>query len=286
MFGFQRIGDFIWAAADMRTKGLLIGGTAGRTTLNGEGLQHQDGHSHLIASTVPNLKAYDPAYSYEIAVIIHDGLNKMYKDNEDVFYYITLENENYVQPKMPENIESGIIKGMYQIEKSKPVNLKVQLLGSGPILNEVIAASKLLKNDWGIDSDVWSVTSYSELHKDAEEINRWNLLNPNKKNRVSYLDECLIDSNGPVIACSDYVKLVAEQISPYVNCDFTSIGTDGFGRSGTRDELRDFFEIDKFYIALAAINSLYKQGKIKQEKVNEVINKYKIDSDRVNPLKR
>ena len=210
----------------------------------------------------------------------------MYKDNEDVFYYITLENENYVQPKMPEDIESGIIKGMYQIEKSKPANLKVQLLGSGPILNEVIAASKLLKNDWGIDSDVWSVTSYSELHKDAEDINRWNLLNPNKKNRVSYLDECLIDSNGPVIACSDYVKLVAEQISPYVNCDFTSIGTDGFGRSGTRDELRDFFEIDKFYIALAAINSLYKQGKIKQEKVNEVIKKYKIDSDRVNPLKR
>ena len=286
MFGFQRIGDFVWAAADMRTKGFLIGGTAGRTTLNGEGLQHQDGHSHLIASTVPNLKAYDPAYSYEIAVIIQDGLKKMYKDNEDVFYYITLENENYVQPRMPENVEDGIIKGMYQIGNSKKSNLKVQLLGSGPILNEVIAASKLLKNDWDIDSDVWSVTSYSELHKDAEEINRWNLLNPNKKNKISYLDECLIEESGPVIACSDYVKLVAEQISPYVNCGFTAIGTDGFGRSGTRDELRNFFEIDRFYITLAAMNSLHKEGKIKSEKVNEVISKYKIDSDRVNPLKR
>ena len=286
MFGFQRIGDFIWAAADMRTKGFLLGGTAGRTTLNGEGLQHQDGHSHLIASTIPNLKAYDPAYAYEIAVIIQNGLKEMYEENKDIFYYLTLENENYVQPKMPNNIENGIIKGMYKIIKSSKSDLKVQLLGSGPILNEVIAAAKLLKNDWGIESDVWSVTSYSELHKDAEEVNRWNLLNPEKTNKTSYLDECLINKNGPVIACSDYVKLVAEQISPYVNCNFTAIGTDGFGRSGTRNELRDFFEIDRFHIALAAINSLYKEGKIKVEMVSELIEKYKIDSNKINPLKR
>ena len=286
MFGFQRIGDFIWAAADMRTKGFLLGGTAGRTTLNGEGLQHQDGHSHLIASTIPNLKAYDPAYAYEIAVIIQHGLKEMYEENKDIFYYLTLENENYVQPKMPDNIENGIIKGMYKIKESDNSNLKVQLLGSGPILNEVIAAAKLLKNDWGVESDIWSVTSYSELHKDAEEVSRCNLLNPEKPNQTSYLDECLINKNGPVIACSDYVKLVAEQISPYVNCDFTSIGTDGFGRSGTRDELRDFFEIDKFHIALAAMNSLYKQGKVKVKMVSELINEYKIDSNKINPLKR
>ena len=285
MFGFQRIGDFIWAAADMRTKGFLIGGTAGRTTLNGEGLQHQDGHSHLIASTVPNLKAYDPAYGYEIAIIIQDGLDRMYKKNEDIFYYLTLENENYIQPKMPENVENGIIKGMYQIKKSKKSKLKVQLLGSGPILNEVLASSKILLDDWNIESDVWSVTSYSELHKDAEDINRWNLLNPDKTNKISYINKCLNKFEGPIIACSDYVKLVSEQISPYIDCDLTSIGTDGFGRSGSRSELRDFFEIDKFYIALAAINSLYKQNKVDIKLVEKVIKTYNIDSNKLNPLK-
>jgi len=285
MFGFQRIGDFIWAAADMRTKGFLIGGTAGRTTLNGEGLQHQDGHSHLIASTIPNLKAYDPAYAYEVGVIVHDGLEKMYKQNQDIFYYITLENENYVHPKMPKDIEDGIIRGMYQIKKTKKTKSKVQLLGSGPILKEVIEASKLLNEDWGIESDVWSVTSYSELHKDAEDINRWNLLNPNKENKISYLNKCLNKSEGPIVACSDYVKLVSEQISPYIDCDFTSIGTDGFGRSSSRDELRDFFEIDKFYITLAAVNALYKQGKVDAKLVEKVINTYNIDSNKLNPLK-
>ena len=285
MFGFQRIGDFIWAAADMRTKGFLIGGTAGRTTLNGEGLQHQDGHSHLIASTIPNLKAYDPAYAYEVGVIVHDGLDKMYKQNQDIFYYITLENENYVHPKMPKGIEDGIIRGMYQIKKTKKTKSKVQLLGSGPILKEVIEASKLLNEDWGIESDVWSVTSYSELHKDAEDINRWNLLNPTKENKISYLNKCLNKSEGPIVACSDYVKLVSEQISPYIDCDFTSIGTDGFGRSSSRDELRDFFEIDKFYITLAAVNALYKQGKVNAKLVEKVINTYNIDSNKLNPLK-
>ena len=285
MFGFQRIGDFIWAAADMRTRGFLVGGTAGRTTLNGEGLQHQDGHSHLMASTIPNLKAYDPAYAYEIAIIIQNGLKIMYQDNQDVFYYITLENENYVQPTMPQGVEEGIIRGMYQIKKSSNSKLNVQLLGSGPILNEVISASKLLKDDWDVESDVWSVTSYSELHKDAEDMNRWNLLNPSKKNKVSYLDQCIKKSNGPVIACSDYVKLVSEQISPYLDCDFTSIGTDGFGRSGTRDELRDFFEIDQYYITLAAMNSLYIQKKVDLKTIEKVLNKYKIDPEKINPLK-
>ena len=285
MFGFQRVGDFIWAAADMRTKGFLIGGTAGRTTLNGEGLQHQDGHSHLIASTIPNLKAYDPAYAYEIAVIIQNGLDVMYSQNEDVFYYITLENENYVQPEMPKGVEQGIIKGMYQIKNTKRSDIKVQLLGSGPILNEVIAASKLLKDDWGIESDIWSVTSYSELHKDAESVNRWNLLNPSKDKKISYLNSCLEKSNAPIVACSDYVKLVSEQISPYIDCDFISIGTDGFGRSGTREELRNFFEIDRYYITLAAVNSLYLQNKVDIKVVEKVIARYNIDSDKLNPLK-
>jgi len=285
MFGFQRVGDFIWAAADMRTKGFLIGGTAGRTTLNGEGLQHQDGHSHLMASTIPNLKAYDPAFAYEIAVIIQNGLELMYNQNKDIFYYITLENENYIQPKMPDGVEEGIIKGMYQIKSADNNNIKVQLLGSGPILNEVIAASKLLKDDWDIESDVWSVTSYSELHKDAESINRWNLLNPSKDKKISYLNSCLEKSNAPIVACSDYVKLVSEQISPYIDCDFTSIGTDGFGRSATREELRSFFEIDKYYIVLAAINSLYLQNKLDIKVVEKVIKKYNIDSEKLNPLK-
>ena len=285
MFGFQRVGDFIWAAADMRTKGFLIGGTAGRTTLNGEGLQHQDGHSHLIASTIPNLKAYDPAYAYEIAVIIQNGLDVMYSQNEDVFYYITLENENYVQPEMPKGVEEGIIKGMYQIKNTKRNDIKVQLLGSGPILNEVIAASKLLKDDWGIESDIWSVTSYSELHKDAESVNRWNLLNPSKDKKISYLNSCLEKSNAPIVACSDYVKLVSEQISPYIDCDFISIGTDGFGRSGTREELRNFFEIDRYYITLAAVNSLYLQNKVDIKVVEKVIARYNIDSNKLNPLK-
>ena len=285
MFGFQRVGDFIWAAADMRTKGFLIGGTAGRTTLNGEGLQHQDGHSHLMASTIPNLKAYDPAFAYEIAVIIQNGLELMYNQNKDIFYYITLENENYIQPKMPDGVEEGIIKGMYQIKSADNNNIKVQLLGSGPILNEVIAASKLLKDDWDIESDVWSVTSYSELHKDAESINRWNLLNPSKDKKISYLNSCLEKSNAPIVACSDYVKLVSEQISPYIDCVFTSIGTDGFGRSATREELRSFFEIDKYYIVLAAINSLYLQNKLDIKVVEKVIKKYNIDSEKLNPLK-
>ena len=285
MFGFQRIGDSIWAAADMRTKGFLIGGTAGKTTLAGEGLQHQDGHSHLIASTVPNLKAYDPAFSYEIAVIIHDGLKRMYIDNEDIFYYLTIENENYIHPEMPKGAEEGIIKGMYNFKKSKKKNKKcVQLLASGAIINEAIEASNLLKEDWNIGSDVWCVTSYSELHKNAEDIERWNNLHPSSDNKQSYLSSCL-DKKIPVIAVSDYVKLVAEQISAYVKSPFISLGTDGFGRSDTRENLRDFFEINRYYITITAINSLIKEGVIKKDILSKAIKKYNINPDKINPLK-
>tara|TARA_B100000131_G_scaffold308730_1_gene338407 strand:- start:6918 stop:9581 length:2664 start_codon:yes stop_codon:yes gene_type:complete len=285
MFGFQRIGDSIWAAADMRTKGFLIGGTAGKTTLAGEGLQHQDGHSHLIASTVPNLKAYDPAFSYEIAVIIHDGLKRMYIDNEDIFYYLTIENENYIHPEMPKGAEEGIIKGMYNFKTSEKKNKKcVQLLASGAIINEAIEASNLLKEDWGIGSDVWCVTSYSELHKNAEDIERWNNLHPSSDKKESYLSNCL-DEKTPVIAVSDYVKLVAEQISAYVKSPFISLGTDGFGRSDTRENLRDFFEINRYYITITAINSLIKEGVIKKDMLSKAIKKYKINPDKINPLK-
>ena len=283
MFGFQRIGDFIWAAADMRTKGFLIGGTAGKTTLSGEGLQHQDGHSHLIAGTIPNLKAYDPAFSYEIAVIIHDGMKKMYQKNQDIFYYITVENENYHHPKMPKNIENGIIKGMYQFKKSENIKLKVQLLASGAILNEAIEASKLLKSDWKINSDVWSVTSYSELYRDAENIERWNILNPEKEQKTTYIETSL-NKNYPVIAVSDYIKLVSEQISPYINSYFTSLGTDGFGRSDTRENLRDFFEINRYYIVISAINSLVKTNKIDKKMLQKAIQKYSIDTKKKNPF--
>ena len=284
MFGFQRIGDFMWAAGDMRAKGFLIGGTAGKTTLAGEGLQHQDGHSHLIASTIPNLKAYDPAFSYEIAVIIHDGLKRMYIDNEDIFYYLTVENENYIHPEMPSNVSEGILRGMYLLKDAKKAENTVQLLASGSIVNEAIEASKLLYEDWGVGTTLWSVTSYSELHKEAEDINRWNNLNPSKKPKKSYLDLCLNDKY-PVVAVSDYVKLVSEQISAYVKPYFTALGTDGFGRSDTREQLREFFEINRYYIVITALNSLVKTNKIKLEILEKAIKKYNIDPNKENPLK-
>ena len=286
MFGFQRIGDFIWAAADMRTKGFLIGGTAGKTTLSGEGLQHQDGHSHLIATSVPNLKAYDPAFSYEIATIINHGLIDMYEEQNDVFYYITLENENYVHPPMVnENIKEGIIKGIYCLENKKSdSDIYVQLLASGPLVNEIIEARKLLKKDWNIDSILWSVTSYSELHKEAEDIRRWNILHPDNEPKKSYLEKMINSNNGPVIAVSDYVKLVSEQIAPYINCPFVALGTDGFGRSDTRENLRDFFEVNRYYIILYAIDKLAKIGKVNKKMISECINKYNIDFDKPNPF--
>ena len=285
MFGFQRVGDLIWAASDMRTKGFLIGGTAGKTTLAGEGLQHQDGHSHLFSSTVPNLKSYDPAFSYEIAIIIQYGLKDMYEWQNNVFYYLTIENENYIHPPLPSyDIVDGVIKGMYCLEDNKKSkNIKVQLLGSGPMLNEVYKASEILKDDWNIDSSIWSVTSYSELHKEAEDIYRWNNLHPNSPSKKSYLEKCLEPNNGPVVAVSDYVKLVAEQIAPYIDCPFISLGTDGFGRSETREKLRDFFEVNKYYIVLSTINLLYKNGILRKDSLNKAIKKYKIDINKPNP---
>jgi len=285
MFGFQRVGDFVWAAADMRTKGFLLGGTAGRTTLAGEGLQHQDGHSHLMASAIPNLKAYDPAFAYEITVIIHDGLIQMYEKQKDLFYYITLQNENYIQPSMPENIKEGIIKGMYLLKSGKNGKLKVQLLASGSMVNEIIEASKLLKSDWEIDSDIWSVTSFSELHREAEDKKRWNTLHPDEQVNPSYIGSSLQLVNGPVIAVSDYVKLVAEQIAPYIDCPFVALGTDGFGRSETREELRTFFEVDRHYIVLAAMESLYALELVNKSDVKKVITTYNLDTEKPNPIK-
>jgi len=285
MFGFQRVGDFIWAAADMRTKGFLLGATAGRTTLAGEGLQHQDGHSHLMASVIPNVKAYDPAFAYEIAIIIHDGLQRMYVDQEDVFYYLTLENENYIQPPMPDNTDDGIIKGMYKLQSGDSGNNpRVQLLASGSMVNEVLEAAKILKDDWQIDADIWSVTSFSELHREAEDKNRWNTLHPDEDDKTSYVGSCLIAENGPIIAVSDYVKLVAEQIAPYINCPFVALGTDGFGRSETRDALRKFFEVNRYYIVMTVMESLSNEGKVDKSKVQEVITKYKLDPEKPNPV--
>jgi pyruvate dehydrogenase E1 component len=284
MFGYQRIGDFLWAAADMRAKGFLMGGTAGRTTLAGEGLQHQDGHSHLAMSVVPNVKAYDPAFAYEMAVIIQNGLEKMYTDQDPLMIYITLYNENYVQPTIPKNVEDGIIKGMYKFKEGQAREFpRVQLLGSGPILNEVLKAGAILEKDWQVDVDVWSVTSFSELRKEAEDINRWNILHPNEEYQVPYVTKRLEHSKGPVVAVSDYVRLVAEQISPFIPGSFTALGTDGFGRSETREELRRFFEIDKNYIVLAALNTLAKEGQIQLDEVEKAIKQYNIDTDKSNP---
>lgn len=284
MFGYQRIGDFLWAASDMRTKGFLLGATAGRTTLAGEGLQHQDGHSHLAMSIIPNVKAYDPAFAYEMTVIIQDGLEKMYTDQEPLMIYITLYNENYLQPSMPKHVEEGIINGMYKFRSGKTRKLpRVQLLGSGPILKEVLAAADILERDWNLDVDVWSVTSFSELRKDAEDVNRWNILHPKGEYRVPFVTKCLEHTKGPVVAVSDYVKLVSEQISPFVSGSFTALGTDGFGRSETRQELRRFFEIDKHYIVLAALNTLAKEGQIQLDEVEKAIKMYNIDTEKPNP---
>ena len=287
MFGFQRVGDFIWAAADMRTRGFLIGGTAGKTTLSGEGLQHQDGHSHLLASAIPNLRAYDPAFSYEIATIIHHGLKEMYEWQNDVLYYLTLENENYIHPPiLNEEIKEGIIKGIYKLKQADlKEKVDIQLLAAGPMVNEMIMASDLLLKDWGINSTVWSVTSYSELHKEAEDIRRWNILHPDSQPRKSFLEKMIVNNNGPVIAISDYVKLVSEQISPYINCPFVALGTDGFGRSDTRENLRTYFEVNKYYIILYALDKLAKENKVKIKKVSECIKKYNIDFDKPNPNK-
>ena len=292
MFGFQRIGDLAWAAGDMRARGFLVGGTAGRTTLNGEGLQHQDGHSHILAGTVPNCVAYDPAYGSELAVIIHDGLRRMYQENESVYYYITIMNENYVQAPLVKNSEEGILKGMYLFDsfkakaKSKYKKCHVQLLGSGAIFNEVRAAANLLLEDFGIGSDVWSVTSFNELARDGQKVARWNMLNPEKQKKLSYVESCLKDQQGPAIASTDYIRLYSDQIRAFVPCGYTVLGTDGFGRSDTREKLRQFFEVDRYYIVVAALNALSSEGKFDAQVVLEAMRKYDIDRNCLSSMQR
>ncbi|HSR62283.1 MAG TPA: pyruvate dehydrogenase (acetyl-transferring), homodimeric type, partial [Gammaproteobacteria bacterium] len=284
MFGFQRVGDLTWAAGDIRARGFLMGGTAGRTTLNGEGLQHQDGHSHILASTIPNCIAYDPAYAYELAVIIHDGLKRMYVDEEDVYYYITVMNENYQHPAIPKGIEEGILRGMYQLKKGKKKKQHVRLLGSGTILREVIAAAELLEEDFSVSADIWSVTSFNELRRDGLNAERWNLLHPEKKSRKSYVAQCTSDVECPTIASSDHMKVYADQIRSFVTGRYYVLGTDGFGRSDTRARLRRFFEVDRYYVAVAALKALADEGTIPQKKVSEAIKKYNIDPDKPNPV--
>lgn len=286
MFGFQRVGDFIWCAADSRCKGFLLGATAGRTTLNGEGLQHEDGHSHIMAATVPNVVAYDPAYAYETAVIIQDGLRRMYAEGESVFYYITLYNEDYAMPAMPAGAAEGILKGMYRIASHDVSRAKarVQLLGSGPILRQVLAAQELLAK-YKIASDAWSVTSYKELRREALEVERWNLLHPTQKAKTCYVEDQLADCDGPVIAASDYMHMVPEQIAKWVPGRLVTLGTDGFGRSDSREELRRHFEVDAQHIAFAAISTLARDGKVDKKTVSKAAKDLEIDSDKLDPVR-
>jgi pyruvate dehydrogenase E1 component len=285
MFGFQRVGDLAWAAGDMRSRGFLLGGTAGRTTLNGEGLQHQDGHSHIQASLIPNCVSYDPTFAYELAVIIQDGLRRMYQEQEDVFYYLTVMNENYTHPAMPRGAEQGIIKGMYLLsEGDKKAKQRVQLMGSGTILREVMAAGELLAKDFGIAADIWSVTSFNELRREGLDCERWNMLHPEQPRRVSYVEQCLAPRSGPVIAATDYIKSFADQIRPYMPARYKVLGTDGFGRSDTRKKLRHFFEVDRYYVAVAALKALADDGVISAEEVSKAIKLYKINPDKPNPV--
>jgi pyruvate dehydrogenase E1 component len=288
MFGFQRVGDLAWAAGDMRCRGFLLGGTAGRTTLNGEGLQHEDGHSHLIASTIPNCISYDPTFAYELAVIIQDGLRRMCEVQEDIYYYITVMNENYPHPEMPAGAEDGILKGMYLFREGgvsdmKDDRLRVQLLGSGTILREVIAAAEILDKEYGVTADIWSVTSFNELRREALDAGRWNLLHPAEPARLSYVGTCLKDRPGPVVAATDYMKVFADQIREFVPARYKVLGTDGFGRSDTRPRLRRFFEVDRYYVTLAALTALAEEGGITAGVVEQAIAKFGIDPDKPNP---
>ena len=285
MFGFQRVGDLCWAAGDLQARGFLIGGTAGRTTLNGEGLQHQDGHSHILAGTVPNCVTYDPTYGYELAVIIQHGLQEMYVDMKAKYYYITVMNENYVQPAMPKRCEQGIIKGMYLLKKnSKKSSRKVvQLLGSGTILREVIEAAAILKADFDVDADVWSATSFNELRRDGLMTSRWNMLHPEETPRQSFVEECLEGTKGPVVASTDYMKSYADQIREFISGTYTVLGTDGFGRSDTRERLRHFFEVDRYFIVVAALTALVEDNVVDVGQVAAAIKKFGIDPEKVNP---
>jgi pyruvate dehydrogenase E1 component len=288
MFGFQRVGDIAWQAADMRTRGFLLGGTAGRTTLNGEGLQHEDGFSHLIAGSIPNCRSYDPTFGFEVTVILQHGMQKMMQEQVDEYYYLTLMNENYTHPEMPEGAAEGIIKGMYLLTdagKPKKGELRVQLLGSGTILREAIAAAELLDKDFGVSADIWSCPSFNELRRDGFDVERWNRFNPEAKSpRKAYVTTLLEGRQGPVIAATDYVRAYADQIRAFIPQTYTVLGTDGFGRSDTRANLRRFFEVDRYYIAHAAIAALAKDGKMTAKDVARAIKQYKIDVEKVNPV--
>ncbi|MCU7846991.1 MAG: pyruvate dehydrogenase (acetyl-transferring), homodimeric type [Candidatus Thiodiazotropha sp. (ex Lucinoma kastoroae)] len=283
MFGFQRVGDLAWAAGDMQARGFLIGGTAGRTTLAGEGLQHQDGHSHILAGTIPNCVAYDPAFAYELTVVVQDGMRRMYQEQENVFYYITVMNENYLQPAMPQGIEEGIVRGLYQFKTGGKQQLRVQLLGSGAILREVIAAAELLEKEFKVSADVWSVTSFNELRRDGLDVDRWNTLHPEEKPKVSYVTQQLTGQKGPVVAATDYIRSYADQIRPFISAHYSVLGTDGFGRSDMRSQLRKFFEVNRYYIVIAALKALVDEGEIKPDLVSQAIKKFKIDPEKPNP---
>jgi len=289
MFGFQRVGDLAWAAGDMRSRGFLLGGTAGRTTLNGEGLQHEDGHSHVYAATIPNCISYDPSFGYELAVIIQDGLRRMVTEQQDVYYYLTVMNENYAHPAMPEGAAPDIIKGMYLFKAgagrggARAKGPRVQLLGSGVILREAIAAAELLKEDWGVDADLWGCTSFTELAREGYAASRWNMLHPTEAPRVPHVTARLADTQGPVVAATDYMRAFAQQIREFVPRRYVVLGTDGFGRSDTREKLRRFFEVDRWYITVAALKALADDGTLPAAKVAEAIAKYGIDAAKAAP---
>lgn len=289
MFGMQRIGDLVWAAADMRCRGFMLGGTAGRTTLNGEGLQHEDGHSHLLAYPVPNMLTYDPAYAYEIAVIIREGIRRMYQEQESIFYYLTLYNENYAQPEMPEGVEEGILKGLYRLRDSglgMQTAPRAHLLGSGSLMNEALKAQAMLEEKYGVATDVWSVTSYKQLYREAQETERWNMLHPSEPPRIPYVAECLSAEPGVTVAVSDYVKALPDSLARWVPGSFVSLGTDGFGRSDSRAALRDFFEVDARYLVVGALTSLTREGKIPNSVARQAIADLEIDPEKVSPLNR
>jgi pyruvate dehydrogenase E1 component len=287
MFGLQRIGDLAWAAGDMRARGFLLGGTAGRTTLNGEGLQHEDGHSHILASTIPNCVPYDPTFAHEVAVIMQDGLKRMIENQEDVFYYITLMNENYPQPGIKEGQEANILKGLYLLQDGgKKTKHRVQLMGSGTILREVIAGAELLKEDWGIAADVWSAPSFTLLARDGQDVERWNMLHPSDTPRVAHITQSLQGTAGPIVVATDYMRTFAEQARAFIPKDRTYkvLGTDGFGRSDSRAKLREFFEVNRYFVTIAALKALADEGAISVSVVSQAIAKYGINPEKPNPV--
>jgi pyruvate dehydrogenase E1 component len=284
MFGFQRVGDLAWAAGDIQARGFLVGGTAGRTTLEGEGLQHEDGHSHILSSVIPNCVSYDPTYMHEVAVIIQDGMRRMFREQENVFYYLTTMNENYAHPAMPKGVEDGILKGMYLLKQGGKHKARVQLMGSGTILREVEAGAEMLEKDWNVSADVWSATSFTELRRDGLDCSRWNMYHPDQKPKVPYITAQFEKHAGPVIAATDYIRLFADQVREFVPRRFVVLGTDGFGRSDTREGLRHFFEVDRRYVVVAALKALADEGELDAKKAGEAIRKYGINPEKPNPV--